>query len=102
MLEHKFGYLYVSFDKCRSSEFIGKNARLKAIKMQLEEDGATNLKAKRCTSYFNREGDHFIYFDFENVTYRILLSLLFKLLDGKHSSSADKIHDWSKYGRVFL
>ena len=101
MLKNKLGRLYIKFDKYTSGEFVGENARLKAIKWQLVEDGATNLRAKLNRSYFGYKNDYFIFFDYRANTYRILLSQLYKLLDGKKEMFADKVHDWSKYATKF-
>ena len=102
MLKNKFGSLYIKFDKYQSSEFIGENARLKAIKLQLIEDGASNLKAKRNRSYFGYKNDYFIFFDYRGITYRILLSQLYKLLDGTKEMFADKVLNWTEKQKYLL
>ena len=101
MLVNKFGYLYIKFDKYKSNEFMGEKARLKAIKWQLLEDGASNLKAQANYSFFGYKNDYFLSFDYRGSTYRILLSMLYTLLDGEKETFAEIVVDWSKYKPKF-
>lgn len=100
MLTNKFGYLYIQCDEYKSNEFLGENAKIKAIRWQLVADGATNLMYKKCRSTFGGK-DYMIYFDYKGITYSVLLSLLLKTLDGKYTTFAERVYDLSKHKALF-